>query len=103
MNSNQNKQTKTTSATAPTEDDFTPEKDFKKRSKVVLKMIYFFQVLPFYIMQFCSGMSVGKDFWPSFYFLKFHFGIKKFFNVPFRKSNSSNVCLTRMQFENVNF
>jgi hypothetical protein len=26
----------------------------------MLKMIYFFQVLPFYLLQFCSGMGVGE-------------------------------------------
>jgi hypothetical protein len=35
-------------------------KDLKKRSKLMLKMIYFFQVLPFYLLQFCSGMGVGE-------------------------------------------
>jgi len=34
--------------------------DFKKQSKLMLKMIYFFQVLPFYLLQFCSGMGVGE-------------------------------------------
>jgi|LakMenEpi03Aug12_release.lakeMendotaPanAssembly.Ray.scaffolds.fasta_scaffold826679_1 hypothetical protein len=34
--------------------------DLKKQSKLMLKMIYFFQVLPFYLLQFCSGMGVGE-------------------------------------------
>ncbi|XP_023349580.1 facilitated trehalose transporter Tret1-2 homolog [Eurytemora carolleeae] len=33
--------------------------EFKTRSQIILKMMYFFQVLPFYLLQFCSGMSVG--------------------------------------------
>ena len=37
----------------------TLEKDLAEQSKVVLKMIYFFQVLPFYILQFTSGMALG--------------------------------------------
>jgi hypothetical protein len=34
--------------------------DLKQQSRLMLKMIYFFQVLPFYLLQFCSGMGVGK-------------------------------------------
>ena len=37
-----------------------PEKDIAEQSKVILNMIYFFQVLPFYILQFTSGMALGK-------------------------------------------
>ena len=36
--------------------------EFKTRSQIILKMMYFFQVLPFYLLQFCSGMSVGKNY-----------------------------------------
>ena len=38
----------------------TLEKDLAEQSKVVLNMIYFFQVLPFYILQFTSGMALGE-------------------------------------------
>ena len=37
-----------------------PEKDIAEQSKIILNMIYFFQVLPFYILQFTSGMALGK-------------------------------------------
>ena len=40
-----------------------PEKDIAEQSKVILNMIYFFQVLPFYILQFTSGMALGNDNW----------------------------------------
>ena len=36
------------------------EKELAEQSKLMLKMIYFFQVLPFYILQFTSGMALGK-------------------------------------------
>ena len=36
------------------------EKELAEQSKVALKMIYFFQVLPFYILQFTSGMALGN-------------------------------------------
>ena len=36
------------------------EKDLAEQSKVMLNMIYFFQILPFYILQFTSGMALGK-------------------------------------------
>ena len=38
----------------------TLEKDLTEQSKVMLNMIYFFQILPFYILQFTSGMALGK-------------------------------------------
>ena len=38
-----------------------PEKDIAEQSKVILNMIYFFQVLPFYILQFTSGMALGIE------------------------------------------
>jgi len=41
-----------------TDCEFT-EEEFKRKSKLVLKMIYFFQVLPFYVLQFCTGLSIG--------------------------------------------
>ena len=37
-----------------------PEKDIAEQSKIILNMIYFFQVLPFYILQFTSGIALGK-------------------------------------------
>ncbi len=40
-----------------------PEKDIAEQSKVILNMIYFFQVLPFYILQFTSGMALGNKNW----------------------------------------
>ena len=33
----------------------------KEKSKSLLQMIYFFQVLPFYILQFTSGMALGES------------------------------------------
>ena len=36
------------------------EKELAEQSKLALKMIYFFQVLPFYVLQFTSGMALGK-------------------------------------------
>ena len=45
------------------EKDLPTKKEEKKpesRSQNYLRMIYFFQVLPFYILQFCSGMSLGE-------------------------------------------
>ena len=41
------------------------EKDLAEQSKVMLNMIYFFQILPFYILQFTSGMALGKLFFIS--------------------------------------
>ena len=38
------------------------EKEFTEQSKLVLKMIYFFQVLPFYLLQFTSGMALGRKY-----------------------------------------
>ena len=38
------------------------EKELAEQSKMMLKMIYFFQVLPFYILQFTSGMALGKTY-----------------------------------------
>ena len=35
------------------------EKELAEQSRLMLKMIYFFQVLPFYILQFTSGMALG--------------------------------------------
>ena len=37
------------------------ENELAEQSKMMLKMIYFFQVLPFYILQFTSGMALGKN------------------------------------------
>ena len=37
------------------------EKELAEQSMLMLKMIYFFQVLPFYILQFTSGMALGKN------------------------------------------
>ena len=37
------------------------ENELAEQSKMMLKMIYFFQVLPFYILQFTSGMALGKE------------------------------------------
>ena len=37
------------------------EKELAEQSKVALKMIYFFQVLPFYVLQFTSGMALGNS------------------------------------------
>ena len=39
----------------------TLEKDLAEQSKTMLNMIYFFQILPFYILQFTSGMALGKN------------------------------------------
>ena len=41
------------------------EKELAEQSKVALKMIYFFQVLPFYILQFTSGMALGNIYMKS--------------------------------------
>ena len=38
------------------------ESELAEQSKLALKMIYFFQVLPFYILQFTSGMALGNIF-----------------------------------------
>ena len=37
------------------------EKELAEQSKLALKMIYFFQVLPFYVLQFTSGMALGNN------------------------------------------
>ena len=38
------------------------ESELAEQSKLALKMIYFFQVLPFYVLQFTSGMALGNIF-----------------------------------------
>ena len=38
------------------------ETELAEQSKLALKMIYFFQVLPFYVLQFTSGMALGNIF-----------------------------------------
>ena len=45
------------------------ESELAEQSKLALKMIYFFQVLPFYILQFTSGMALGNIFCFIFCFI----------------------------------
>ena len=45
------------------------ESELAEQSKLALKMIYFFQVLPFYVLQFTSGMALGNIFCFIFCFI----------------------------------